>query len=395
MVDIDLEFASKKHRMLMLDQKDTVFASGSRRSGKSIIVGQKIIINLLKNKYVNALVVRENFNQHKDTTYATLARVIKQMRLSAFFTLRKTPLEIEFKRTGQKIVFRGTDDPESVKGLDFANGGLHLIWFDEITSIDKEAYETITGSFSGTGEYEVLNQTLITTNPSGSSNWVKEYFIDKNVYDASLYSFTIFDNHFLSQKDRHHFLRLKDIDYPRYRREALGEWVYSEGLIYKWQEVDRIPQGLPHVYAVDWGNSQGSGDPTAIVRVHFSGDDIYVEQIAYSNKLTLNLVAQYLIKNRYAFCDLNAPHAVDYLMNMGYQMMPMKKAVAKGRVVDGVQLVQTKNIYVLKSSRDLIAELNNYLYDKDGNITTNNKTPDHLLDAMRYAVIGYERIGSV
>ncbi|AYG01696.1 PBSX family phage terminase large subunit [Lactococcus allomyrinae] len=394
-MEIRLKFASEKHQALMLDDNDTIFASGSRRSGKSIIVGQKIITTIIENKNVNCVVIRADKDQNKDTTYATLTRIIKQMGLLSKFIIRKSPLEIEYKPTGQMIVFRGTDDPEKVKGIDFATGGLHMIWFDEITSISKEAYETITGSFSGTGEYKVINQTLITTNPAGSANWVKDYFIDRNVYKASIYSFTIFDNKFLSQKDREHFLRLKDIDYPRYRREALGEWVYSEGLIYKWQEVDRIPQALPFVFAIDWGNSQGSGDPTAAVKVSFSGDNIFVEQIAYSNKLTLNLLAQYLPRNINIFCDLNAPHAVDFLMNAGFDMQPMKKAVAKGRVVDGVQIVQGKNLNVLRNSRDLIAELNNYLYDKDGNITTQNKTPDHLLDAMRYAVIGHERIGSV
>jgi len=394
MTDVRLKFASEKHQSLMIDDDELVFASGSRRSGKSIIVAQKIIVKLLSDRFINCLVIRENFNQHKDTTFATLVRVIKQMGLTNIFIFRKSPLEIELITTGQKIVFRGTDDPESVKGLDFAVGGLHSIWFDEITSIDKEAYETITGSFSGTGEYNVDNQTLITTNPSGSSNWVKEYFIDKNVYGASLYSFTIFDNKFLSDKDIQHFVRLKDIDVSRYRREALGEWVYSEGLVYKWKEVDSIPQGLPFVYGLDWGNSQGSGDPTAVCKVSFSGDNIFIEQVAYSNKLTLNLLAQYLPKSVKIFCDLNAPNAVDNLLLAGYDMLPMKKAVAKGRVVDGVRLVQAHNIYVKRSSRDMIAELNNYLYDKDGNITTNNKTPDHLLDAMRYAVIGYERVGS-
>ncbi|GFH39837.1 terminase [Lactococcus insecticola] len=382
----------------MKDKSDVIFASGSRRSGKSIILAQKIIVTMLMNRMINCVVIRSSFNQHKDSTYATLARVIKQMKLQSIFTVKKTPLEIEVRATGQKIVFRGTDDPESVKGLDFSNGGLHLIWFDEITSIDRNAYETITGSFSGTAEYEANNQTLISTNPAGTSSWVKEYFIDKNLYGASVYSFTIFDNKFLSKKDIDHFLKLKDIDFARYRREALGEWVYSQGLVYKWKTFTGLPRGIPEVWGLDWGNAGGSGDPTAIVRVFVDTQAmvLYVMQVGYSNSLPLNSIAQMLPRGRDVkiFADTNNGIANAELMRKGYNIRPMKKEVSKGKVIDGVRLLQTFDIYIDENSRDLLSEIGQYLYDDDGNITTNNKTPDHLLDAMRYAVRGYWITGS-
>lgn len=385
---LDALVASDKHKALILDDSPVILASGARRSGKSIAVAEHILLRVLSDRRVNVVVVRDRDVQNSRTTRPTLEKVATMLGVHRYFSFPRSTNTVTYLPTGQKIIFGGTNDPEALKGLDFTTGGLHLMWFDELTSISQNAFDTISRSFSGTGSYStpLVNQIMISTNPSSSRNWVKDQMIDKNLYGAKLYNFTIFDNKFLSEDDIKPYLLLKERQPAAYRRDALGEWVLDSGLVYQYDTSWPAPGGCTEVWGADWGNLSGVGDPNAYVRVFIKGKDIWAEEMLYSNRLTMaQLVNQLPPKPTPIYADTSNP-----IMNVeamrSANLLPMKK---KGLVSEGVKLIQQFNLHVNPASRNLIAELDQYRYNNDGDITTNNNTPDHLMDAMRYAVRGW------
>ena len=109
---------------------------GGRGSLKSSFVGFKIV-ELIKNyPTVNALVVRKVGNTVKDSVFAQIKWCIDKLDLSEQFDYKVSPFEITYRKTGQKIFFRGADDPGKIKSLKPEMGYIGILWFEEADQYD-------------------------------------------------------------------------------------------------------------------------------------------------------------------------------------------------------------------------------------------------------------------
>ncbi len=84
---------------------------GSRASKKSKTAALWFIVNLMKWPTANLLVVRKVFRTLKDSCFTELRWAIERLGVGAFWEIKESPLEMTYKPTGQKIYFRGLDDP--------------------------------------------------------------------------------------------------------------------------------------------------------------------------------------------------------------------------------------------------------------------------------------------
>lgn len=84
-----------------------VVCKGSRASKKSTTAALKIIVRMMQYPLSNALVIRQTAETLKDSCYAQLLWAIDRLGVSRYWKATKSPLEIEYKPTGQKILFRG------------------------------------------------------------------------------------------------------------------------------------------------------------------------------------------------------------------------------------------------------------------------------------------------
>ena len=90
---------------------------GGRGSTKSSGISL-IIPELIKNNpSMHALVLRKVGNTIKDSVYAQMKWAISTLGLEQEFQFKKSPFEIIYKPTGQKIYFRGADDPLKIKSI--------------------------------------------------------------------------------------------------------------------------------------------------------------------------------------------------------------------------------------------------------------------------------------
>ncbi len=92
-------------------------------------------------------------------------------------------------------------------------------------------------------------------------------------------------------------------------------------------------------------------------------------------------------RNADIVADSAEPKSIAELRRMGLNVRP----VYKTSVLYGIQKLKQFKIFIHEDSTDLIEEFTNYKYKKDRTGTVTNQTTgkDHLLDALKYAIIQF------
>lgn len=370
---------------------------GGRGSKKSTTTAMKIIFKMMKYPLANTLVVRRFFNTHKDSTWTQLKWATHNLGVAHLWKFSKSPLEATYIPTGQKILFRGMDDPQSITSITVEVGFLCWAWFEEAFQItDEDAFNKVDMSIRGEmpdGYYKQLN---ITFNPWSENSWLKSRFFDKPDEDTFVDTTTYFDNEFLGKDDIKVFEKMKLQNPRRYSIEGLGNWGIAEGLVYEnWKqeefninEVKSNPNYL-HRCGLDFGFTN---DPTAFVNAFVDQENeiIYITDEIYQTGLVNQEIADEVLKIVDANVDITAdsaePKSIEELRRAGlYGIHPAKKG--KDSIQFGIQRLQSYAIKVHPRCMNIIVELNNYVWSKDKDGKQINKPIDdynHALDALRY-----------
>lgn len=103
---------------------------GGRGSKKSCTTALDLIFKIMKHPAANALVVRRYFNTHRDSTFAQLKWAINRLKVNKLWKETKQPLELTYLPTGQRIMFRGFDDPQSLTSIAVSIGVLCFVWIN-------------------------------------------------------------------------------------------------------------------------------------------------------------------------------------------------------------------------------------------------------------------------
>ena len=81
--------------------------------------------------------IRQNDIDHRLSTHPNLLSCIRDLGLEKQFKTTTQPLEITYKPTGQKIVFKGMNNPTSITSTKFAVGYLTDIYLEEMFEIQN------------------------------------------------------------------------------------------------------------------------------------------------------------------------------------------------------------------------------------------------------------------
>lgn len=106
---------------------------GSRNSKKSYTTALWYICNMMKyveeyDVYPNTLVVRQRFNSHADSTFATLKWAIHHLEVEHLWKCTINPLRMTYIPGGNSIMFKGMDSPDSVTSITVPKGQLCWLW---------------------------------------------------------------------------------------------------------------------------------------------------------------------------------------------------------------------------------------------------------------------------
>lgn len=373
---------------------------GSRASKKSKTTALNFIYRIMKYPQSNLLVVRKVFRTLKDSAYTDLRWAIRQLHVEQYWEYKESPLELIYKPTGQKILFRGLDEPMKLTSITVDVGHLCWAWIEEAYEITKESdFDTLDESIRGQVTGDLFKQITLTFNPWNEGHWIKKKFFDAEPSNDILAKTTNYlCNEFLDISDLRLFERMKKENPKRYKVAGLGDWGISEGLIYEnWEEIEfdiqeilKIPN-IESAFGLDFGYTN---DPSALFAGLISKErrEIYVIDELYKKALTNNRLAEEIKNMGYGkeriTADSAEPKSIDELYDLGLKGISGARK-GKDSINNGIQFIQGYKIIIHPRCVNFLTEISNYTWAKDKFDKPINKPIDmfnHLMDAMRYAL---------
>ena len=371
---------------------------GSRGSKKSTTISMWIIYNMMKYPLANTLVVRRVFNTHKDSTYTQLKWASNNLGVSHLWKFSKSPLEATYIPTGQKILFRGLDDPMSITSITVEHGHLCWCWFEEAFQVmNEDDFNKIDMSIRGEMPPGYFKQITLSFNPWSEKHWLKRKFFDTKDDDILASTTTYKCNEYLGEDDIQVFEKMKLNNPRRYNIEGLGNWGIAEGLVYEnFEELEfniediKRRSNIKSAFGLDFGYTN---DPTAFIctLVDLDNKEIYIFDEHYQKAMTNKMISDMIKYKGYSkemiIADSSEPKSIDDIQRNGiYRILPAKKG--KDSILNGIQFIQDFKIYVHPKCENTIVELSNYVWSNKEGVNINKPIDEynHLMDALRYAL---------
>lgn len=372
---------------------------GSRASKKSKTTALRWIYLMMKYDKSNLLVIRKTYRTLKDSCWTDLKWATRRLEVENLWSFKESPLEATYLPTGQKILFRGLDDPLKVTSITVDYGYLCWAWLEEAFEVNSEAdFDTLDESIRGELPPSLWKQWVISFNPWNERHWLKKKFFDVSNPDILAQTTNYTCNEWLDEADKRLFENMKINNPRRYNVAGLGNWGITEGLVYDNVHIDyRFELADMANYKTVCGMDFGyTNDPTAffIGFLDEKNKALYIWDEMYEKGLTNRMIYDRLVSMGYGkesiVCDSAEPKSIAELRGYGLRA----KAAVKGKdsISHGIQYIQGLTIYIHPRCVNFTTEIQNYTFDKDKFGNAINQPIDdfnHLMDAMRYALEKY------
>lgn len=402
--DIYLPNFADFHKAFKNDYYTFYVLKGGRGSGKSAQIGTDIILEMMK-KPVSALVVRKIGNTIGTSVYEQLLWSIEQLKVDHLWSTKGSKTEkllLTYIPTGNKIYFRGADNPKKIKGLKDSKFPVAIAWLEELDEFRTE--EEVTTIVNSVIREELKNglkyKIIYSYNPpKRKHSWInkkfesvtipKNYFIHKSDYRT---------NRFLSKQFLEEAYNVKELKPQKYKWEYLGEPIGSgvvpfDNLIFEEitdQQIstfDNIRQGL------DWGYG---ADPASVVRMHFDKkrEKLYIFGQIYGVKISNKELARRIKANGWdnneIIADSAEPKSIDNLKDEHGVRRIVGAKKGPGSVETGEKWLDELQAIIIDPVRcpDVAREFESIDYETDKNGNVKNRLVDkdnHTIDAVRYA----------
>lgn len=343
-----------------------VINEGGSRSSKTYSLCQLVIIYCLQNNNKVVSIIRKTFPALRATVLRDFIEILKELNIYSVEDHNKSEHIYTFSN-GSIVEFFSVDDEQKIRGrkrdIAWCNEANEL-YFDDFTQLNMRTESKL----------------IFDYNPSESTSWLYELPTEESILIKSTYK----DNPFLPQSIRAQIEDLKRTDEALYQIYALGEKAISKSNIYSnWSFVPHRPaRFVNYVYGLDFGYNH----PTALMRVYWCDNDIYIEPVIYESYLTTPMLIDRMQsfnieKTVTIVADYARPEIIAELNNAGYDVQNANKVVKKG--IDNI-----KTFGVLcQDDKAIRKEYENYKWKKVGDMITDEpvKMWDDAMDAIRYA----------
>ena len=371
---------------------------GGRGSGKSSFISAAILFGMLKHPNASAMIYRRVAATLRESVYEQMVWAIERFALRDCFELRLTPLEIRCIPTGQRILFRGADNPGKSKSIKLAKGYFGYLWFEELAEFSgMDAIRSLRASVLRGGEQGI---TFCSYNPPpGAQSWVNaEALLPREgrlVHSSSYLDLpeAWLGNAFLAEAEL-----LKAEDGRAYRHMYMGEATGSGGGVFENLCLRAIPrEQIDSFSAVYSGMDFGwFPDPLHFVRCAYDAAQrrlwIFDE---YRTVKTSNLdVFLHLKENmnlsatEEVIADSADMKSIGDMRSYGMRCMAAMKG--PGSVRASMRWLQGLREIVIDPQRCPAAarEFSEYEYERGADGSFMEAYPDrnnHAIDAVRYA----------
>lgn len=384
------------HRDIKRHGHTYYWLEGGRGSTKSSDISVEIPQLLIMNPECHAVVLRKIGNTIKNSVYPQMQWGIDALGLTSKFRFKTSPHEITYKKTGQKILFFGVDDPQKIKSIKLPFGYVGIVWCEELDQ------------FSGMEEIRNLNQSLLRGGPvfwefcsfnppKSQNNWVNEEKLfddpDRLVHHSTYLGVP---REWLGDRFFEDAEKLKERNETAYRHEYLGEVTGTGGVVFENVEdmamsnelvgnFDRLYYGLDFGFAVD---------PLAYVAMYYDAkrEDLYIFDELYRQKMTNSQAAKAIklrINGGCILADAAEPKSIAEMSDYGLRISGARKG--PDSIDFGMRWLQNRaHIYIDKRRcPNTYKEFVTYEYDrnKDGQfVSAYPDANNHSIDAVRYGL---------
>ena len=383
------------HRDVLSGGHSEYWLRGGRGSGKSSFVSVEIVLGLMKNPGVSAIVYRKVAGTLRESVYGQMLWAIHRLGLAGEFSAKLAPLEIENVRTGQKIMFRGADDPGKSKSIKLAKGCFGFLWFEELDEFAGiRDVRTIKASVARGSERCV---TFCTYNPPQSArNWVNaEALLPRPGRLVHSSDYRGVPEDWLGRTFIDGAEQLRISDERAYRHMYLGEITGTGAQVFEnlaFRPLSKAEKSAGRAYCgLDFGFA---ADPDAFVRAgcdparrrlwileEFHGVRTPAEKLAKEVKRRA--------RGAVVRCDSADPRMIHQLRGCGVNALAVKKGA--GSVTAGIRWLQELKEIVIDPEKcpHAAKEFAGYEYPPapDGGFLSEFPDRDnHMIDALRYAM---------
>lgn len=388
------------------------FLVGGYGSSKSYHVALKIVLKLLEEKRT-ALVVREVYDTHRDSTFSLLTEIIEDLGLSHRIRSVSSPMQIRFPN-GSKIIFKGMDKPAKLKSIN----NVSLIWIEECSEVKYVGFKELLGRL----RHPFLDLFMIlSTNPVSENNWTFKYFFndqkkklivldDQELYrrrtmvvgNTYYHHSTADDNLFLPESYVEQLDELEQFDPDLHRIARRGQFgVNGVRVLPQFKvmphadvmaDIEKIRRPLRRT-GMDFGFETSYN---ALVRMVVDREKqiLYIFGEYYKNKQTDDVTAEDLkhLKREPIKADPAEPKTIAYYNKTGFRMEGAKK-FAGSRLQYTKKVKRFKQIICSDECTNTIYELEDLTFkvDKNGEIMEDEFSIDpHTFSAIWYGLDDYE-----
>lgn len=379
-------------------KKRYVVCKGSRGSKKSKTSALWHIAKIMEYPEANALVIRKVGRTLKDSCFSDLQWAINKLGVGKYWKATVSPMELTYIPTGQKILFRGLDDPLKITSISVPRGFICFVWIEEAYELGKEdEFDTLDESIRGDLPEGYFKRFTITFNPWNEHHWLKKRFFDNPDDDVLALTTTYLCNEWLDDSDRNLLEKMKTRNPRRYQVAGLGNWGVIDGLVYEnWREevftLSEVRSCIT-VAGLDYGYTN---DPTAFFIGFLDQENkrLYVWDEMYKKGLSNRRIYEEIVSMGYSkeriTGDSAEPKTNDELKGYGLRITGANKG--KDSVLNGIQWIQDLEIIIHPRCINFLTEIGSYTWKEDKFGKKLNEPVDdmnHLMDAMRYALEKY------
>jgi PBSX family phage terminase large subunit len=370
---------------------------GGRGSAKSSFVSLEVILGMMRYPEANAVVLRKYGVDIKDSVFEQLKWAIHALGVEDYWQIKLSPLGLYYQPTGQRVAFRGVDDPKKIKSIKFHEGYAKFIWYEELSE------------FAGMAEIRNINQSLMrggdtfavfyTYNPPQSvNNWVNtEAACPREGRLVHHSTYLTVPAGWLGEQFLIEAKHLKQAKPEAYEHEYMGAVTGTGGEVFRNLNVrevtdeelrnfDRIRRGL------DFGFS---ADPVHYTVCHYDKTRrrlvvfYEIQKAGMSNLAMAEAVKAENKGNDPIIADSSEPRTISELKGYGLRVKGAIKG--PGSVDYGMKFLQDIEEIVIDPLRcpNTAREFTEYELEKDARGDFKLNFPDknnHSIDAIRYAL---------
>lgn len=385
------------HKEIKSEIHNEYWLKGGRGSTKSTFISIEILLGLIKDSNANAVVFRRYQNELRDTVFGQFEWSASKLGIAHFFKFQVSPMQVIYKPTGQKIVFKAADNPRKMKSINLGKGYVKYAWFEEVDQFASmsEIRNILQSLFRGENVKRIAFYSF--NPPKSSRSWVnQEVKIPKPGRRVHHSDYRTVPVEWLGETFIVEAKHLEKVNNNAYRHEYLGEQVGTGLEVFtnvtlrtitdeEINAFDHIKQGLDFGYAAD---------PVAFEKMHYdkTRKRLYFffefSGIQISNKKLYDNVKQ---NSKYmTIADSAEPKSIAELSSYGMRIKGAKK---------GPDSVEYGIKFLSEAIEEIIIDPNrcpraakefvNYALEVDRNGEVKHGYPDkdnHTIDSARYGL---------